>query len=183
MKARSSKPEPSRSGRGGARPGAGRPRKHPLPVGWPRGRKFVPHLRRAVIARDRPVRVTLLLQRVAPTLRRPPLLAAVHGAVHAGRARPGFRVVGGAIERDHIELLVEADGRPALARGMQGLTIRMARALNNALGRSGKLFADRYQVAELPSAAALRRAQKELAELAAPPERAPARPRRAAARR
>ena len=35
-------------------------------------------------------------------------------------------------------------GSEALARGMQGLTIRMARHLNRALGRRGRVFADRY---------------------------------------
>jgi hypothetical protein len=41
-------------------------------------------------------------------------------------------------------MLVEADGRESLSRGMQGLAIRMARALNRAWTRTGKVFADRY---------------------------------------
>jgi len=41
-------------------------------------------------------------------------------------------------------LLVEAEGAESLSRGMQGLTIRIARAINRAVGRRGKGFADRY---------------------------------------
>ncbi len=45
---------------------------------------------------------------------------------------------------NHLHLIVEADDRQALSRGMQGLTIRLARALNGALERSGAVFADPY---------------------------------------
>ena len=46
--------------------------------------------------------------------------------------------------RNHLHLLCEADSRATLARGMQGLLIRIARALNRALGRRGPVFRDRY---------------------------------------
>lgn len=48
------------------------------------------------------------------------------------------------IQHDHVHLLVEADDSRALSRGLQGLGIRMAKALNRALGRRGTVFADRY---------------------------------------
>jgi hypothetical protein len=41
-------------------------------------------------------------------------------------------------------LLVEAQDRASLARGLQGLLIRIAKALNNLWQRHGKVFADRY---------------------------------------
>jgi REP-associated tyrosine transposase len=41
-------------------------------------------------------------------------------------------------------LLVEADDERALARGVQGFEISAARRLNRAVGRRGRVFADRY---------------------------------------
>jgi hypothetical protein len=45
---------------------------------------------------------------------------------------------------NHLHLIVEADGSISLARGVQGLCIRLAKALNAALSRCGKVFADHY---------------------------------------
>ena len=46
--------------------------------------------------------------------------------------------------RDHLHLLAEAQDRRALSRGLQGLSIRVAKAVNRRLGRRGSVFADRY---------------------------------------
>lgn len=52
--------------------------------------------------------------------------------------------------RDHddhgIELVVEAEDRVALARGMQGFQVAAARALNALAARRGTVFADRYRI-------------------------------------
>ena len=45
---------------------------------------------------------------------------------------------------NHLHLVVEAEDRVALSRGMQGLMVRMALHLNSALRRRGKVFADRF---------------------------------------
>jgi hypothetical protein len=42
--------------------------------------------------------------------------------------------------------VVEADDAGALGRGMQALGIRLARAVNRALGRRGQVLADRYHL-------------------------------------
>ena len=65
-------------------------------------------------------------------------------AFAAGCERNGFRLCHYAILNDHLHFLVEARDRRALGRGLQGLLIRIARALNKAWGRRGKVFADRY---------------------------------------
>src|SRR5262249_10884764 len=44
------------------------------------------------------------------------------------------------------------------SRGMQGLTIRLARAINRALGRTGKVFADRYHARILKTPTEVRNA-------------------------
>jgi hypothetical protein len=45
-------------------------------------------------------------------------------------------------------LIVEAEGRDALSRGMKGLAVRVAIALNRSIGRRGTVFADRYHAQE-----------------------------------
>ncbi|MCA8950223.1 MAG: hypothetical protein KDE27_12025 [Planctomycetes bacterium] len=45
---------------------------------------------------------------------------------------------------DHLHLICEAQDRRALARGLQGLLIRIAKALNKLWSRRGGVFADRY---------------------------------------
>ena len=50
------------------------------------------------------------------------------------------------IQRDHAHFVIEANGREALGRGMKSLSARFARAVNRALGRSGRVLADRYHL-------------------------------------
>ncbi len=65
-------------------------------------------------------------------------------AFGAGSDRFGFRLTEYSIQSNHLHLLVEAKDRNALARGMQGLSVRVAKALNKLWQRRGKVFADRY---------------------------------------
>jgi REP element-mobilizing transposase RayT len=58
----------------------------------------------------------------------------------------GFRVCQFSIQRDHIHLVVEAANHEALARGMQGLAISMAKGINKSLdNRRGSVFRERYR--------------------------------------
>jgi hypothetical protein len=45
---------------------------------------------------------------------------------------------------NHLHLMVEADDRKRLSRGMQSLLIRIAKRLNKAWKRKGRVFADRF---------------------------------------
>ncbi len=54
--------------------------------------------------------------------------------------------------------MCEAEDRRALSRGLQGLNVRLAKAINKALGRSGKVLADRYHAHELATPTEVRRA-------------------------
>jgi hypothetical protein len=49
------------------------------------------------------------------------------------------------VRRDAIHLVVEANDKLALARGMQGFQVSAARGINRAAKRSGRVFADRYR--------------------------------------
>ena len=64
-------------------------------------------------------------------------------------ARTWFRVVHFSVQADHVHLLVEADDKSCLARGLMGAEIRIARAVNRALSRRGPLWGDRYHARPL----------------------------------
>jgi REP element-mobilizing transposase RayT len=78
-----------------------------------------------------------------PSLRQPNAEAVIR-AVFAGESRKGFRLVHYSIRPDHMHLVCEAESALALARGVQRIASRIARAVNALLGRAGRLFADRY---------------------------------------
>ncbi|HEX5054386.1 MAG TPA: hypothetical protein VFZ65_21590 [Planctomycetota bacterium] len=121
---------------GGRRAGAGRK---------PNGDKAgVSHAPRALLAARFPAHVTLKLQRGLPRLRSPREYAALRAAFAAGCDRNGFRLAHYAVLNDHLHLLVEARDRERLTRGLQGLAIRIAKALNRLWARKGTVFADRY---------------------------------------
>ena len=61
----------------------------------------------------------------------------------------GFRIVEFNVLGNHLHLIVEAADKDALARGIQGFSVRAARRLNSALKRRGKLFAHRYHARSL----------------------------------
>lgn len=129
-------------GWGGRREGAGRPRNP--------GAKLA-HATRPPLAARFPAHVTLRALPGAPSLRRAAPFAAIEAALRASLARADFRVVHFSVQTNHVHLLVEAQGGKALARGMQALAIRIARRVNRAAGRTGKLWADRYHARVLRS--------------------------------
>ena len=126
---------------GGARPGAGR-----KPVGERAG---VSHRARAPLASRHPVHVTVRVKQGLPGLRNRRVYAALRVAFAAGCDRFGFRLVHYSVQRDHLHFMVEAKERRALSRGVQGLLIRIAKALNRLWERKGSVFADRYHSRQL----------------------------------
>jgi REP element-mobilizing transposase RayT len=133
---------------GGARAGAGRK---------PKGQRAgVSHLPRPVHSQHHPLHVTLRVRREVPGLREWDLFVEVRRALVAGRERFGFRLVHFSVQRDHLHLIAEAANRHALSRGVQGLSIRVARAINRQLHRRGKVFADRYHARALKTPRAAR---------------------------
>jgi REP element-mobilizing transposase RayT len=122
--------------RGGLRHGAGRK---------PNGeRALVPHVRRARIDARVPVLVTWKLRDGLSNLRRPALRGLLLEAIASARDRHALRLVHYSIQSNHVHAIVEARDATALARGAQGLSVRIAKALNRAWGRRGRVFADRY---------------------------------------
>lgn len=85
-----------------------------------------------------------------PSLREERLFAAIRPAF-AAASRNGFRLLQFSVQSDHLHLLVEADGPTRLTRGVQGLAIRLAKAINRALRRRGAVWGDRFHSRTLTS--------------------------------
>ena len=59
---------------------------------------------------------------------------------------------------DHVHLIVEASDKRALSGGLRSLVIRVARSVNELVGRRGRLWADRWHGRELTSPRQVRNA-------------------------
>jgi REP element-mobilizing transposase RayT len=53
-------------------------------------------------------------------------LAVLRRALAAGTDRFGFRLCHFSVQRDHLQLIAEAEDREALARGVKGVCVRIA---------------------------------------------------------
>ncbi len=111
----------------------------------PKGeRAGVSHLRREELTRHHAVHVTLRTLNGVPQMRRQRAVALIENAFRQARIRFGMRIVHYSIQGNHLHLIVEAEDRESLAKGMQGLAIRLAKALNRVFVRAGQVWADRY---------------------------------------
>ena len=136
--------------RGGAREGAGR-----KPVAR---RRWVRRDGRERFPSSCPVHVTMKLEKGLPSLRRKRTHYLLLACFEEGNERFGFRLTHFSIQGNHLHLICEAKDRRALARGIQGLSVRIARGLNRLWKRSGRVFADRYHSRALRSARQVRNA-------------------------
>ena len=114
-------------------------------------RAGVSHLRREELSRHHAVHITLRTVAGLSGMRRQRVVAALEEAFRQARIRFGMRIVHYSIQGNHLHLLVEADDRAALAKGMQGLAIRVAKTLNRLFARAGRVWADRYHAHVLRS--------------------------------
>jgi hypothetical protein len=146
-----------KSGWGGARKGAGRPRKDGTRPKTP----GVPHLRRTPIEAPQPLHVTWKITKDVWNLRTARFFE-LWPSVMIAAEREDFRVVHYAFEKNRIHLLVEASNNTALGRGMQGLGIRIARAVNGLMNRSGRVLYDRYHSTILTDRTMVQNARNEL---------------------
>jgi REP element-mobilizing transposase RayT len=134
----------------------GRPKR---PRGRPRKglRAGSPHKTRPELKPRFPVHVVLRVVSAIGSLRKRFMYQAIREATIAVAKRElfdlrdgAFRIVHISIQKDHVHLIVEADNKLALARGMQGFQISAAKHLNRAYSRDlperrrGTVFPDRY---------------------------------------
>ena len=125
------------TGRGGARPGAGRPR-------GSRRSPRIPHTSRPLATTHRPHHVTIKMNRATWNLRSQRGLAPIRRALALARKREGFRVVAFSVQHDHLHLVTEACDRVRLSNALRALVSRIARGLNLAMRTRGPRVADRY---------------------------------------
>jgi hypothetical protein len=62
------------------------------------------------------------------------------------------------VQADHLHLLVEANDKISLSRGLTGATVRLARAVNRVLGRRGTVWSSRYHARALATPREVRNA-------------------------
>jgi REP element-mobilizing transposase RayT len=121
---------------GGARRGAGRK---------PKGvRAGVKHAQRGALGGATPVLVTMKILAGIANLRSRRRVGVVLEGLRKASERLDTRIVELSVQHDHVHLVIETKDARALGRAMQGLAVRLARSLNRSLGRSGKVFKDRF---------------------------------------
>src|SRR5512140_1124553 len=135
--------------RGGKRKGAGRPKKGT--------RASERHETRPRLRASEPVHVVARVAPGIPSLRSRELYLAIRDATITVAKLDDFRIVHLSIQATHLHLIVEAQHRTALSRGMQAFQISAAKQVNRVLGeragerRRGTVFSDRYHARILPS--------------------------------
>ena len=122
--------------RGGKRKGTGRKRKAPRPR--------VSHKARVQFDHASAVLVTLRVAVGVWSLRSQRCFGVIERSFVDARDRFGLRIIEFSVLGNHIHLIVEADSNDALSRGMQGLAVRIAKALNRLMQRRGRVFDDHY---------------------------------------
>jgi putative transposase len=114
-----------------------------------RGRPEPAHARRPEHDRRHPVHVTLRARAGVPALRSALISRELQRALASSSGHPWFRLIHFSVQTDHLHLIVEADSTSALARGVQGLAVRCARAINRAAHRRGRMFGARFHARAL----------------------------------
>jgi hypothetical protein len=109
----------------------------------------MPHETRAKVDPRYPLQVTIRAVPGLPSLRSARVFGALQRTI--GRASVDrFRVIHFSIQQDHGHFIVEGDEARRARGGMHGLAIRLALAVNRALGRrKGKVVGDRYHARPL----------------------------------
>lgn len=138
---------------GGRRAGAGRKR-----TGKPASKPNLAHVSRTPFRTPLPAHVTLRLRTDTPSLRTVKVVHEIERTFARGCVRQGFRLVHYSLQGNHAHLIVEAQDRATLGRGMMAIGSRLARAVNRIAERSGAVLADRYHVRLLPTPKEVRNA-------------------------
>jgi REP element-mobilizing transposase RayT len=90
--------------------------------------------------------VTLRVRAGIPSLRSRRFVAAFRETLSAACERGEFRVCQFSVQRDHVHLVIEAAGKPALGRGMKAVASRLAHAVQRVFGWRGPVLFGRYHL-------------------------------------
>ena len=106
--------------------------------------------------------MTLRARAGLPSFREQVLARALTAALAAVKRSPAtgasFRVVHFSLQTNHVHLVVEAHDTSFLSRGMLGLAVRLARALNRELDVTGSVWRERYHARALKTPREVRNA-------------------------
>jgi len=104
----------------------------------------VPHQVRPSIENSSGVHITWKLRDAIPSLRQKRVMVEFERCFRAAKERFGLRLYAYTVMSNHLHLMVTADDDTSLRRGLQGLGIRLAKAVNRLFARTGKVFRDRF---------------------------------------
>jgi len=123
---------------GGARRGAGRKK---------RSEETVPHAARPAVDGAHPLHITIRIARGVWNLRSQRGFRAVRDALEQEKKRGALRIVEYSVQGNHLHVIAETADRRTLTRRMQGLGVRLARSVNDMMGRKrGRVIAERYHL-------------------------------------
>ena len=83
---------------------------------------------------------------------------ALERMVRGGAGAFGVSLVQFSVQGNHIHLLVEAPDQVSLGRAMKGMAVRLARGMNQLMGRTGPVLGDRYHAHRLTTPTEVRHA-------------------------
>jgi REP element-mobilizing transposase RayT len=147
------KSAPKKSTRGGARPGAGRPKS---------GTAGVSHAARPTFASRSTVHIIIRLAAQVSALGAKKINAYVQEAIDVGLAEHKVNIPQFATRDGKLHLLVEASDHQSLSRAMQSMGVRLSRGLNRLTEREGRVFTDRYETKLLRTPAEIKQAKSNL---------------------
>jgi len=132
------------------RKGAGRPR-------LPKWERRIEHIARPAHEGGNPVHVTMRAEKYLPSLRGHVVAREIGRALHGAKRRERG-VAQFSIQENHLHLIFEAADKATLLRNVRGVAIALAKAINRALRRDGRVFADRYHANALSEPQSVRSA-------------------------
>ena len=82
-----------------------------------------------------------------PEMRKPKVLRVLERAFRAGKRKGHFRLIAYSIQDTHLHMIVEGEDTPEISKGMQGLGVRITKALNKLWDRrgAGTVFRERFK--------------------------------------
>jgi len=112
---------------------------------------MVSHKTRPRFGKPAPLHVTVRVARHVWNLRSRRCFNVIALCFERSCGRFGLRLIEFSVLGNHLHLIVEADSNEALSRGMQGLNVRIAKALNRLMNARGRVLADHYHAQLLPT--------------------------------
>jgi hypothetical protein len=107
--------------------------------------------------------VLVSLRASLPCFTNPDVLPVVRAALEAARGwdPESFRIAHFTLSADRLHLIVFASAKRTLSGGIRSVAIRVARNVNDVLGRNGRFWADRWHGRTLTSSRELSQVSKE----------------------